>query len=128
VPDRAILPLLPALSLGFICGIISAALQLSGGSAVAVCVAGGIATALAAVSSVFGVRGDGSEKAIVGGLRAACAVALFVSMYLFINAFLRNGQIPLSLVWLALILVFALVLTRLDVRDRGDASAAADQS
>ena len=127
MPDRAIIPLLPALSIGFIAGIIAAALQLTSGAALAIAIAGGIVVALAAVSSVFGVSGDKDEKTIVAALRAACAVALFGCMFLFIQGFLREGKAS-SIIWLALGIVLALVLTRLRVRDRGeirDADAAA---
>jgi hypothetical protein len=124
VPDRAIIPLLPALSIGFICGIIAAAMQLESGTTLIVGVVGGVAVALAALSSVFGVGGDTGEKAIVAALRAGCAVALFACMYLFILGFLREGEAS-SLIWLVLGVVLAIVLTQLRVRDRGELDAAA---
>jgi hypothetical protein len=126
VPDRAIIPLLPALSIGFIAGIIAAALQLTGGATLAVGIAGGVLVALAAVSSVFGVGGDTGEKTIVAALRAACAVALFACMFLFIQGFLREGSAS-SLVWLVLGIVIAVVLTQLRVRDRGEMQSGAEQ-
>ena len=119
MPDRAIIPLLPALSIGFIAGIITAALQLSSGAALAVAIAGGIVVAMAALSSVFGVSGDKDEKMIVAALRAGCAVALYGCMFLFIQGFLREGKAS-SLIWLVLGIVLALVLTQLRVRDRGE--------
>ena len=125
MPDRAIIPLLPALSIGFIAGIIAAALQLTSGATLAVGIAGGVLVALAAVSSVFGVGGDAGEKTIVAGLRGACAVALYMCMFLFILGFLREGNAS-SLIWLVLGAVIALVLTQLRVRERGDLQASAD--
>ena len=125
MPDRAIIPLLPALSLGFIAGIIAAALQLTSGAALVVGVAGGILVALAAVSSVFGVRGDRDEKMIVAALRAGCAVALYACMFLFIQGFLREGKAT-SLVWFALGVLLAIVLSQLCVRDRGELQAKTD--
>ncbi len=119
MPDRAIIPLLPALSIGFIAGIITAALQLTSGAALVVAIAGAVLVAMAAVSSVFGVGGDTGEKSIVAALRAACAVALFACMFLFIQGFLREGKAS-SLIWLLLGIVLALVLTQLRVRDRGE--------
>ena len=119
MPDRAIIPLLPALSIGFIAGIIAAALQLTSGAALVVGIAGGIVVAMAAVSSVFGVSGDKDEKTIVAALRAGCAVALYGCMFLFIQGFLREGKAS-SIIWLALGVVLALVLTQLRVRDRGE--------
>lgn len=124
MPDRAIIPLLPALSIGFIAGIIAAALQLTSGAALAVGIAGGIVVAMAAVSSVFGVSGDKDEKTIVAALRAGCAVALYGCMFLFIQGFLREGKAS-SLIWLVLGVVLALVLTQLRVRDRGEVRGAA---
>ena len=117
MPDRAIIPLLPAISLGFICGIICSALLMGSGATLAVGVAGGLVTAFAAVSSVFGVRGDPGEKAFVAGLRVVCAVALFACVFLFILGFLREGS-AFALVWLPLALVCGLMLARWRVRDR----------
>jgi hypothetical protein len=125
VPDRAIIPLLPALSIGFIAGIITAALQLATGAALVVGIAGGVLVAMAAVSSVFGVGGDTGEKAIVAALRAACAVSLYGCMFLFIQGFLREGQAS-SLIWLVLGVALALVLTQLRVRDRGELQPSSD--
>ena len=118
MPDRAIIPLLPAASLGFICGIISSALLLADVPTALVGLAGGVLTAAAALSSVLGVRADPGEKAIVAGLRAATAVGLFLSVYLFILSFLRDGKLATSLIWFALAIVFGIVLSRLAVRDR----------
>jgi hypothetical protein len=118
VPDRAIIPLLPALSLGFICGIVVAALQLDDTPTIVVAVAGAIATALAGMSSVFGDGGDRSEKAIVGVLRGACALGLFGCMFLFILGFLREGKAS-SLIWIVLGIGLAIALTQLRVRERG---------
>jgi hypothetical protein len=125
VPDRAIIPLLPALSIGFIAGIIAAALQLTSGAALAVGIAGGIVVAIAALSSVLGVSGDPQEKTIVAGQRAALAVALYASMFLFIQGFLREGEAS-SLIWLVLGIVLAIVLTQLRVRDRGELQTSTD--
>jgi hypothetical protein len=123
VPDRAIIAILPALSLGFICGVIVSALQLDTTGTMIVGVVGGIAVAAAAGSSVFGVGGEAGEKAIVAGLRGACAVALYACMFLFILAFLRRGDILGSLPWAVLGGVFGLVLTQLRVRERDDTAA-----
>jgi hypothetical protein len=120
MPDRAIIPLLPALSLGFICGIISSALLLSDGATIIVGVIGAVAVALVSLSSVAGIRADKGEKAIVAALRAGCAAALMVSIYLFILGFLRNGEPLTAMIWLVLAFAFALIITRLCVRERSD--------
>ena len=119
MPDRAIIPLLPALALGFICGIVASALLLEDGATLAVGVVGAIATLILAGSSVFGVKGDENEKKLVAALRAACAVGLFACVYLFMLGFLREGS-ALAIIWIPLAVVFALMLTRLRVRDRGE--------
>jgi hypothetical protein len=123
MPDRAIVPLLPAIALGFICGILASTLQLQDGPTLAVAVAGSVVTALAALSSVLGVGGETGEKAVVAVLRAACAVGLFIAVYLFVIAFLREGDILASLIWLPLAGAFGMVLAKMRVRDRGDVEA-----
>ena len=123
MPDRAIIPLLPALSLGFICGIVASALLLGDSATLIVGLVGALATALIAGSSVFGVKGDEGEKAMVAGLRIACAVALYGSVYLFILGFLREGSIS-AVVWLPFAIVFAIMLTRFRIRDRGETQRA----
>jgi hypothetical protein len=120
MPDRAIIPLLPAVSLGFICGIIVSTLQMQDGPTMGVALVGGVLTAIAALSSVLGVGGERSEKIVVGVLRAACAVGLFLSIFLFILTFLRDASILGSLIWIPLALAFALVIARMRVRDRGE--------
>jgi hypothetical protein len=120
MPDRAIIPLLPALAIGFICGIVASALLLGDAGTWAVGIAGAIFVGIIASSSVFGASSDTGEKAIVAALRAASAMALFASVYLFILAFLRNGKPLMAIVWLVLAFAFAMVLTRLRVRDRGE--------
>ena len=125
MPDRAIVALLPAVSLGFICGIIASTLQLGDGATLAIALAGGIAVAIAGTSSVFGCKGEAGERAIVGGLRAACAIALFLGIFLFMIGFLRDGQGAVAFIWLILAGVFGLLLGRLRVRDRGEPQTSA---
>ena len=120
MPDRAIVAMLPAISLGFICGIIASTLQLGEGPTLMVALAGATVVAIAGTSSVFGCKGEAGERAIVGGLRAACAVVLFLGIFLFMVGFLRDSQGALAFVWLIVAGVFALLLARLRVRDRGE--------
>ena len=122
--DRAIIAILPAISLGFIGGLITSMAQLERGPTWMVGIAGAVLVALAAMSSVFGVRAQGGEKAIVGVLRMGCAVALYACMFLFILRFLRDGAIIASLPWVVLGGAFGLVLSRLHVRDREEMQAA----
>ena len=119
MPDREIIPLLPALALGFICGIVTSALLLEDGATLAVGVVGAVATAIFAGSSIFGAKGDQGEKAIVAGLRVACAIGLYACIYLFMLGFLREGS-AVAIIWIPLAIVFAVLLTRMRVRDRGE--------
>ncbi|MDQ3740638.1 MAG: hypothetical protein M3320_04160 [Actinomycetota bacterium] len=116
MPDRAIIPLLPAASLGFICGIIVATLQLEDGPTLMVGIVGAIVVLLAGASSVFGVRADSGEKAIVAALRAGCAVGIFACIYLFILGFLRDGSIA-AIIWLPLAIALGVLMARIAVRD-----------
>ncbi len=116
MPDRVIIALLPAVALGFICGIVVSPLQLEDGPTLAVGVVGALVVLAAAFSSVFGVRADKGEKALVGGLRAACAVGVFVCVYLFMLSFLRDGNV-LGILWLPLALALGVVMSRIAVRD-----------
>jgi hypothetical protein len=119
VPERAIIAILPAVTLGFIAGMIAAALQLDNGPTLIVGFAGAGVVLLAAASSVLGSGGEGGEMAIVGILRALCAAALYGCMFLFINGFLREGNVS-ALLWVVIGIALGLVLTQLRVRDRGE--------
>ena len=122
MPDRAIISLLPALSLGFICGIVASTLQLQDTPTLVVGIVGALVVVLAGISSVFGVRADGGEKAMVAGLRAACAVGVFVSIYLFILGFLREGSVA-AVIWLVFAIALGIVMTRIAVRDSASEEA-----
>ena len=123
MPDRAIIPLLPAAALGFICGIVASTLQLEDTPTLLVGLAGAVLVVLAGISSVFGVRADPGEKRIVAALRAACAVGIFVCVYLFMLGLLRDGSIA-AIIWLPLALGLGIVMSRLGVRPRGEVSRA----
>ena len=122
MPDRAIVALLPAVSLGFICGIIASTLQLGDGATLSIALAGGIAVAIAGTSSVFGCKGEAGERAIVGALRALCGIVLFLGIFLFMIGFLRDSQGILAFIWLIIAGVFGMLLSKLRVRDRGEQS------
>ncbi len=119
MPDRAIIPLLPAAALGFICGIVSSTMQLEDTPTFLVGLAGAIVVVLAGISSVFGVRADSGEKTIVAALRAACAVGIFVCVYLFMLGLLRDGSIA-AIIWVPLAVALGVVMSRLAVRGRGE--------
>ena len=123
MPDRAIISLLPAVALGFICGIVVSTLQLEDGPTLLVGIVGALVVLGVSFSSVFGVRADSGEKAMVGGLRAACAVGIFVCVYLFMLGFLRDGSIA-AVIWLPIALALGVVMTRLAVRGGEEAERA----
>ncbi len=116
MPDRVIISLLPAAALGFICGIVVSTLQLEDTPTLIVGIVGAIAVIVAGASSVFGVRADSGEKTMVAALRAACAVGVFVCIYLFILGFLRDGSVA-AIIWLPLALALGIVMSRIVVRD-----------
>jgi hypothetical protein len=118
MPDRAIIPLMPAVSLGFICGLVASVLQMPTGPAFVIALCGGAVVLLAGTGSVFGTKGETGEKAAVAGLRGLTAVALFACIFLFMRSFLGDGNLVVGLVWLVLAGVFGLLLAQLRVRDR----------
>jgi hypothetical protein len=119
MPDRALISLLPAAALAFICGIVASTLQLEDTPTLLVGIAGAVLVVIAGASSVFGVRADSGEKALVAALRAACAVGIFVCIYLFMLGLLRDGSVA-SIVWLPLAIALAIAMTRLAMRPRGE--------
>jgi hypothetical protein len=108
--ERWVIPLAVATMAGFLLGLLSAVLQLTGGSTFAVGVVGVVAAGLAATASVLGSR-EGME---VAGLRALFASLLFLGIFLAMLAFLRDGRPFVALLWA----VFAGVMAGLLVRVR----------
>src|SRR5437762_13930 len=68
--------------------------------------------------SVIKAEGEESERWIVGAIRGAVAAACFGFLYTGLLVAVRDGK-PLGILWLALAVVFAALLTRFRVRDRG---------
>ncbi len=89
---------------------------------------GAVVVLAAGASSVFGVRADSGEKAIVGALRAACAVGVFVCIYLFMLGLLRDGSVIAALIWLPLALVLGVLMSRLVVREEPEEGEAQQAS
>ena len=122
MPDRAIIPLVTAAMGGFICGLVAAALQLTGAAAFAVGFAGAIICVGAGSASAVKAPGVHEDRFIVGALRAALAAALFSFIYVALLAFLRDGSILLALVFLVIGGLFAGLLTEIRVRNPPDRS------
>jgi hypothetical protein len=108
--DRWVIPLAVATMAGFLLGLLTAVLQLTGGSTFAVGLVGVVASCLAAAASVLGSR-EGVE---VAGLRALFASLAFIGIYLAMLSFLRDGKPIVALLWA----IFAAVMTGLLVRAR----------
>jgi hypothetical protein len=127
MPERAIIALMPAVALGFICGLIASVTQMQDMATLLVGVAGAALVVAAGTTSVLGVRAESGEKVAVGGLRALIGVALFAAIYLFMLSFLRDGNLLAAIVWLILGGIFGILLTRPRVRDRGDSGESGER-
>jgi hypothetical protein len=119
MPDRALIALIPALTGGFIAGATVAITQQYGATVLIVGLAVGVLVAAAGFVSVVKAPGEESERWIVGALRAATAAATFGFLYAGILYAVRDGS-PVGLLWLVLAGVFAALLTRFRVRERGE--------
>jgi phosphatidylglycerophosphate synthase len=118
MPDRAIIPLIAALASGFITGVITAVTQTYSPATLIIGLIVGAFVALSGFASVIRADGEESERWIVGAIRAAVAVATFGFLYVGLLLAVRDGN-PLGLFLLVFAVVFAGLLTRFRVRDRG---------
>jgi hypothetical protein len=109
--ERWVIPLAVATMAGFLLGLLSAVLQLTGGSTLGVGIVGVVASSLAAAASVVGSRREGAG---VAALRALFAALMFVGIFLAMLAFLRDGRPFVALLWA----VFAGVMAGMVVRAR----------
>ena len=119
MPDRATIPLLVAVSAGFITGCIAAITEMYGGGALTLGLLVGVAVFAAGVVSVVKTEGEESERRIVGVLRGLVAAACFGFLYVGIFHALRDGSI-LGLLAIVVGGFFGLLLTRFRVRERGE--------
>jgi uncharacterized membrane protein HdeD (DUF308 family) len=118
MPDRAIVPLMTAGAAGFITGVIAAVEEMSGSSALLLGLIVGALVALSGALSVVKTPGEESERWVVGALRALLAAAAFACLYAGLLKMLRDGSI-LGIALIIIAALFAGILTRLRVRDRG---------
>ena len=112
MPDRAVIPLMVAVSAAFLAGVIAAVLQIHGGGAIALGFAAGIAVMAAGAFSVAGGDAPERDKTVIGALRGGLAVGLFVFVYIGTLAFLRDGAFLLALLCYALAGGYGLLITR----------------
>ena len=109
--ERWVIPLAIATMAGFLLGLLTAVLQLTGGSTFAVGLVGVVATCLGAAASIIGCR-EGRQVAI---LRALFASLMFLGILLAMLSFLRDGRPLVAFLWA----VFAGVMAGL-VRRAGE--------
>jgi hypothetical protein len=117
MPDRAIIALFPTFALAFLCGVMGAAYELHGGAAFWLGLVGAVGALIAGLISTFRARGEAEERRIVGALRAALDVAIFVLVYIGLLAFLRDAKPVLGVLLWLVALGCTLALARLRVRD-----------
>lgn len=112
MPERAVIPLMVAVSAAFIAGVIAAVLQLHGGAAVLLGLAAGAVVLVAGVSSVAGGDAPERDKNLIGALRGGLGVGLFVFVYVGTLAFLRDGSVGVALLCYLLAGAYGLLITR----------------
>jgi formate/nitrite transporter FocA (FNT family) len=118
MPDRAIIPLIAALAGGFITGVITAVTQTYSPQTLIIGLIVGVFVFAAGFVSVIRAEGEEQERWIVGALRGLVAAATFGFLYVGLLIAVRDGNI-VGLLFLLLAAVFAVLLTRFRVRDRG---------
>ena len=121
MPDRAIIPALATGMAGFIGGTITAVTQTYSPRSVIIGLILGFAVFASGFVSVIKAPGEESERWIVGAVRGAVGAACFGFLFAGILTAVRDGK-PLGVLWFALAAVFAVLLTRFRVRDRGQLS------
>jgi hypothetical protein len=118
MPDRAIIPLIAALASGFITGVITAVTQTYNPATLVIGLIVGALVALTGFVSVIRADGEEGERWIVGAIRAAVAAATFGFLYTGLLLAVRDGN-ALGIFLLVIAVIFAGLLTRFRVRDRG---------
>ena len=106
--ERWVIPLAIATMAGFLLGLLTAVLQLTGGSTLSVGLVGVVASCLGAAGSVIGCRHSGQ----VAILRALFAALTFLGIFLAMLSFLRDGRPLVFLLWAIFAGVMAGLLRR----------------
>jgi hypothetical protein len=118
MPDRAIIPLMAATAFGFMGGLFTAVTQTYNPLAAYIGIVIGLFVFGSGFLSVIKADGEESERWIVGAMRGAVAAACFGFLFAGLLVALRDGK-PLGILFLVLAALFAGLLTRFRVRDRG---------
>jgi hypothetical protein len=116
VPDRAIIPLVCGGSAGFLCGLIGAVLEMTGGAALILALVAAAFAAATGAASTLGVEGEREERLTVMGFRAALAAAFAVCLFFGMLTFLRDAKLFVAIVLFLLGGFFAYCLTQIRVR------------
>jgi hypothetical protein len=116
MPDRAIVPLVCGGSAGFLCGLMGAVLEVSGGGALILALAAGAFAALAGAAATLGLDADQHEVRTVTAFRAALAAAFAICVYYGMLTFLRDAKLFLAIVLFLAGGFFAYCLTQIKVR------------
>ena len=118
MPDRAIIPLLAAGAAGFIVGVITAVTQTYSPETLYIGIPVGVLVFASGMASVIKADGEEKERWIVGAIRGLVAVAMFGFLDVGLLIAIRDGNF-VGLVFLVFAALFAGLLTRFRVRDRG---------
>jgi len=116
MPDRAIVPLVCGGSAGFLCGLIGAVLEMTGGGEIVLALVAGGFAALAGAAATLGIDADEQEVRIVMAFRAALGAAFAICIFFGMLTLLRDAQMALALVLLLAGGFFAYCLTQIKVR------------
>jgi Na+/melibiose symporter-like transporter len=99
MPDRAVIPLVCAVSLGFLAGLAAAVFEMTGGQAAGLAVPAALLVALAGAASVIGAPLERPALVRLAARRALLGAAVFTAIFLAMIAFLKSGHVLLTIVW-----------------------------
>jgi hypothetical protein len=99
MPDRAVIPLVFAVSLGFLAGLAAAVFEMTGGQAAGLGIPAAVLVAIAGAASVIGAPIAPAERARFAIRRALLGAALFAAIFLAMIAFLKSGHVLDTLIW-----------------------------
>jgi hypothetical protein len=99
VPERAVIPLVFAVSLGFLAGLAAAVFEMAPGQAASLGVPAGALVAIAGVASVIAAPIPPRERVRMAALRALAGACLLAAIFLGMIAFLKSGHIFAAIIW-----------------------------
>jgi hypothetical protein len=117
MPDRAIVPLVCGGSAGFLCGLMAAVLEFTGGPEIVVMLAAAAFGAAAGAASAVRASGDPDDRRTVGLIRAGLGAGFAACLYFGMLTFLRDGKIFVAVLLFALAGFLAYCLTQVRIRE-----------